>query len=181
MEVKAKLNYVRIAPRKVRLVADLIRGKSIEQAQNILSFSIQKSARPIIKLLNQAATNAKNNFQLEPENLYISRITVDQGPILKRWRPRSRGQAYEIQKKTSHISLTLAAKEGVSAGLKKERSVAKKTAEQSVADKKIKSSDPDNAADKKIKKSHSKTRLPEPVKKTKTEKGLKKIFRRKSF
>jgi len=107
MAVIAKLRYLRIAPRKVRLVADLIRGKSVEEAQNILNFVPKRAAEPLFKLLKQGISNAKNNFQLEEKNLYISKITVDEGPKSKRVFPRSRGRAEEIQKKTSHITLIL--------------------------------------------------------------------------
>ncbi len=107
MEVKAKLNYLRIAPRKIRLVADMIRRKKVEEAQIILGFAKKRGARPLLKLLNSALANAKNNFQLDADNLYISKITVDEGPKLKRWMPRARGRASEIQKKTSHITLIL--------------------------------------------------------------------------
>lgn len=107
MAITAKLRYLRIAPRKVRLVADLIRGKSVEEAQNILNFTQKRAALPILKLLKQAISNAKNNFQLEEKNLYISKILVDEGPKLKRVRPRAKGHADEIQKKTSHITLVL--------------------------------------------------------------------------
>ena len=100
MEVKAKLRYLRIAPRKVRLIADLIRGKSAEEAQTILDFSVKRAALPLFKLLKSALVSAKNNLELEKSNLYISKIAVDEGPKLKRWRARSRGQAFEIQKKT---------------------------------------------------------------------------------
>lgn len=103
----AKLSYLRIAPRKVRLVADLIRGKTVEEAQTILNFTIKKSVKPILKLIKSAIANAKNNFQMNPENLYISKIMVDEGPKLKRMRPRARGQAYRIEKKTSHITIYL--------------------------------------------------------------------------
>jgi len=107
MAIVAKLNYLRIAPRKARLVADLIRGKSTEEAQTILNFTIKKAALPFLKLLNSAIANAKNNFQLEKSNLYISRITVDEGPKYKRWRARARGRAAEILKRTSHLTLYL--------------------------------------------------------------------------
>jgi large subunit ribosomal protein L22 len=107
MEVKAKLSYLRIAPRKVRLVADSVRDKNVEEAQRILNFIVKKAAKDILKLLKQAIANAKNNFQLEESNLYISKIMVNEGPKLKRWMPRSRGRANEIQKKTSHIILVL--------------------------------------------------------------------------
>jgi large subunit ribosomal protein L22 len=108
MEVVAKLKYLRIAPRKVRLVADLIRRKSVNEALNILDFTNKKAAKPLKKLLNSAIANAKHNFQLDPSKLYISKITVDEGPKYKRWMPRARGRADEIQKKTSHITLVLA-------------------------------------------------------------------------
>ncbi len=107
MIASAKLKYLRVAPRKVRLVVDLIRGKRVEKAQAILKFTNKKSADIILKLLNQAIANAKNNLYSDIDNLYISKITVDGGPILKRFRPRARGSAYEIQKKTSHILIVL--------------------------------------------------------------------------
>ncbi len=107
MQICAKLKYTRTAPRKVRQVADLVRGRRAKDAQAILSFTLNKSAGTILKLLNQAISSAKNNFKLDESNLYISKITVDGGPILKRSRPRARGSAYEIQKKTSHVTLIL--------------------------------------------------------------------------
>lgn len=107
MPVVAKLRYLRIAPRKVRLVADLIRGKKIEEAENILNFTQKRVALPLLKLLKQAIANAKNNFNLDEKNLYISKILVNEGPKLKRILPRARGRADTIQKKTSHITLVL--------------------------------------------------------------------------
>jgi large subunit ribosomal protein L22 len=107
MLTTVKLRYLRIAPRKVRLVADLIRNKSVEEAQTILNFTTKKAAGPLMKLLKSAVASAKNNFQLEESNLRVSKIIVDEGPKFKRWMPRARGQAYEIQKKTSHITLVL--------------------------------------------------------------------------
>ena len=107
MAVTAKLRYLRIAPRKVRLMADLIKGKKVQDAQNILNFTVRKSAQPLLKLLNSAVASASHNFQMEPTNLYISKVLVNEGPKLKRWRPRARGQAFEIQKKTSHITIVL--------------------------------------------------------------------------
>ena len=107
MAVTAKLRYLHIAPRKVRLVADLIRGKTVEQAQEILNFTIKRASVPLLKLLKSALANAKNTSIANLDNLYISKITVDEGPKLKRWRPVSRGRAFEIQKKTSHVTLIL--------------------------------------------------------------------------
>ena len=108
MEIKVKLNNLRTAPRKVRLVADLVRGKTLTEARQVLSFTTNKSARDILKLLNSAAASAKHNFQLEESNFFVSKIMVDEGPKLKRWHPMSRGRAYPIIKRTSHIVLVLA-------------------------------------------------------------------------
>jgi large subunit ribosomal protein L22 len=107
MEIKVKLNNLRTAPRKTRLVADLVRGKKLAEAQNILSFTINKTAKNVLKLLNSAAASAKNDFHLDQSNLFVSKITVDEGPKLKRWHPMSRGRAYPIIKRTSHICLVL--------------------------------------------------------------------------
>jgi large subunit ribosomal protein L22 len=107
MQVNARLKHLRIAPRKVRLVADIIRNKKAEEAQMILNFTVKKAAKPMLDLVNSAVANAQNNLRLDPKNLYISKIAVDEGPKLKRWMPRARGRAGEIQKKTSHITLVL--------------------------------------------------------------------------
>lgn len=107
MEVYAKLSNLRIAPRKTRLVVDLVRGKSLKEAQGILRFTSKKAALPVLKLLNQAEANAKNNLKLDPANLFVSKIMVNEGQKLKRSRPRAHGQAYRIQKKTCHINVVL--------------------------------------------------------------------------
>lgn len=107
MKVDAKLNYLRIAPRKVRLVVDLVRGRRVSEAEDRLYFVKKKASKPVGKLLKSAIANAEHNFDLKKDNLYISKITVDEGPTLKRWRPRARGAANEIQKKTSHITIVL--------------------------------------------------------------------------
>jgi large subunit ribosomal protein L22 len=104
---KAKLSYLRISPRKVRLVAGLIRNKKADRAQALLSFAVKKGVRPILKVLNSAIANAKNNFHLDPNTLFISKVIVDEGPKLKRSMPRARGSAYQIQKKTSHVTIIL--------------------------------------------------------------------------
>ncbi len=108
--VKVQLNYLRIAPRKVRLVADLIRGKYVDEAQIQLSFLNKKASLPLLKLLKSAIAAASHDFKMKTNNLFIYKITVDEGPKLKRWMPRAFGRAAEIQKKTSHITLCL--KEG---------------------------------------------------------------------
>lgn len=108
-EVKAKLNYYRVAPRKVRLVADLIRGKSVKEALSQLVFLRKKSAPEISKLLKSAINNAKNNFKIDAENqdIYIKRITVDEGPALKRYNPKWRGSADPFKRRSSHIIVVL--------------------------------------------------------------------------
>ncbi len=106
-KIDGKLKFLRIAPRKVRLVADLIRGKSVQEAEEILRFTPKGASKPVLKLLKSVISNAENNFSLERNNLYISEIRVDGGPILKRWRPRAMGSANQIQKKTSHVTLIL--------------------------------------------------------------------------
>ena len=110
MQVKAKLNHLRIAPRKIRLVADMIRGEQASKAKTLLKFSLKKGCLNIGKLLDSAVANASNNFQLDKENLFIKEIKVDEGPKLKRWHPMSKGRAVPIQKKTSHITLILEGK-----------------------------------------------------------------------
>ncbi len=107
MQVKVKLSNLRTAPRKVRLVADLVRGKNVAQAQSILTFTVGRACQPVLKLLNSAVASAKHDMQLDESNLYISELRVDEGPKLKRWHPMSRGRAYPIEKKTSHIILVL--------------------------------------------------------------------------
>lgn len=107
MPVTTKLKHLRIAPRKVRLVTDLIRGKTVEESLNILSFVPKKSASPLFKMLKTAISNAKNDFKLDEKNLYIAKILVDEGQKIKRMMPGARGHADEIQKKTSHITIVL--------------------------------------------------------------------------
>jgi len=109
-EAKAHANYVRIAPRKVRLVVDLIRGKSVGEAIAILRHT-PKAASPVVeKLLNSAIANAEHNYQMNVDRLYISQAYVNQGPTLKRYRPRAQGRAFPILKRTSHITLVVAEK-----------------------------------------------------------------------
>lgn len=107
MEVKAELNYVRVSPRKVRLVANMIRGTQVLNARTQLKFLPKKSSGMLLKLLNSAIANAKHNFSLAEGNLYIAKIFVDGGPILKRMRPRAFGRSAGINKRTSHITIVL--------------------------------------------------------------------------
>jgi ribosomal protein L22 len=105
--VKAKARYVRIAPRKARLIADQVRGMHIEQARALLAFSPRGAAHPIQKLINSAAANAENNHDLIGDEMRVSSITVDEGPTLRRFRPRAMGRATPINKRTSHIAVAL--------------------------------------------------------------------------
>lgn len=107
MEAKAVAKYVRIAPRKVRVVMDLIRGKSVADAFAILKFTPKVGAEAIEKVLKSAVANAENNFDMNVDNLYVSSCFVDEGPTMKRIHPRSRGQAFKILKRTSHITVAV--------------------------------------------------------------------------
>ena len=105
---KAKMRFVRVAPRKLRLVADLIRGKTVSEAQDILKFTFKPSATPHInRLLKSAVANARQNDLSDPESLVIGEIQVDSGPMMKRLRPRAYGSAARIRKRSSHVSLVL--------------------------------------------------------------------------
>src|SRR3989344_4421879 len=106
--ITASLKNYRISPRKVRLVADMIRGKSIADARNILSVAAKKARHSLVDLLDSAAANAKNNFKIEADKLFVKEIRVDQGFVLKRIMPVSRGSAHPIKHRTSHVSIVLA-------------------------------------------------------------------------
>ena len=108
MEAKAVAKYVRIAPRKVRVVMNLIRGKNVADAFAILKFTPKVGADVIEKVLKSAVANAENNFDMNVDKLYIASAYVDQGPTLKRIHPRSRGQAFSILKRTSHVTVVVA-------------------------------------------------------------------------
>ena len=110
MEAKAHLNYVRISPRKVGIVCDLIRGKSVAQATAILMNTPKSASEPLVKLLKSACANAENNFSMDPAKLYVSEVFATPGPILKRIMPRAQGRAYRINKRTSHVTIAVAEK-----------------------------------------------------------------------
>ncbi|MEK7612332.1 MAG: 50S ribosomal protein L22 [Patescibacteria group bacterium] len=103
----AKLNYLHIAPRKVRLVANTLKGLSAQEAEAQLLLRPQRSSKPLLKLLRSAIANAKQNHKLDPDKLIVGRIFVDQGPMLKRFLPRAMGRATPIQKKMSHVTIVL--------------------------------------------------------------------------
>src|SRR3989344_1900481 len=102
-QVKAQLNGLRIAPRKVRAVTNLVKGKDVANALNQMEFLIKRPVLPLIKLLNSAIANGENNLNMVKENLYIKEFLVDEGIKLKRYMPRAQGRAGEIQKKTSNV------------------------------------------------------------------------------
>lgn len=107
METLANARYIRIAPRKARYVADLIRGKKVEEALDLLAFSPRKASRLISKLIKSAIANAGQNESIDVDTLFIKKIFVDGGPMLKRFRPRAMGRATTIRKRTSHITVVL--------------------------------------------------------------------------
>ncbi len=110
MKVKAHLFNLRVSPRKVRLVADAIRGLTIDKARIQLQFLVKKSSAPILKLLHSAAANAAHNFKLNPDGLYVSEIFVNEGQAFKRGISQSKGRVHQIRKRTSRVSLTLSEK-----------------------------------------------------------------------
>jgi large subunit ribosomal protein L22 len=107
MEVKARLRFARISPRKARLVADLVRGKRSEEALNILNFTKKAAAKILIKLLKSAIANATQKKTIDIDRLYVKQIMVDQGPTMKRYQSRALGRATTIRKRTSHINIIL--------------------------------------------------------------------------
>lgn len=107
MESKAKATYVRISPRKVQIVLDLIRNQPAEKAMAILKFTPKAATEPLMKLLKSAMANAENNYNMDVTRLYVSECHVAPGPILKRIQPRAQGRAFRINKRTSHITLVL--------------------------------------------------------------------------
>jgi len=107
METRAVAKFVRISPRKIRLVMDQVRGKQVGEALNMLSFAPQRGARILKKLVNSAIANAEQNKGVDVDSLYIMRVYADEGPTLKRWRPRAQGRATSIRKRTSHLTVVL--------------------------------------------------------------------------
>lgn len=110
MEARAKLSFARLSPRKTRLVVDMVRGRGIQDALNILRFSPQPSAKLVSKLLKSAVANAEQKGASDVDRLFVKTIFVDGGPVLKRFTPRAMGRASKIRKPTSHISVVLAVK-----------------------------------------------------------------------
>ena len=111
MEAKAIAKTVRIAPRKVRLVVDLVRGKDVKEAQNILKFTPRGASQIVLKVLNSAKANAVNNNKMDEKKLFVKEVFVDEGPTLKRYLPRAKGSANSLLKRTSHITIVLGERE----------------------------------------------------------------------
>lgn len=110
MEARATHNYARISPRKVKIVCDLIRGKDVKTAEAILMQTPKAASELMLKVLKSAVANAENNFEMDPETLYVSETFATPGPILKRGMPRAQGRMYRINKRTSHITIVVAEK-----------------------------------------------------------------------
>ena len=104
---KAQAKYIRISSRKVKTVIDLIRGKPVAEAKAILMATPKAASEPVTKVLNSAIANAENNMELSADTLYVAEVFADQGPTLKRYRPRAQGRASRIRKRTSHITIIL--------------------------------------------------------------------------
>jgi large subunit ribosomal protein L22 len=111
MESQAIAKYVRVSPRKARMVVDQIRGKELPAAVETLRFSERAASETVLKVLNSAAANAQTVHGLRPENLVVKRAFVDEGPTIKRYRPRAKGSASPINKRTSHITIVVANRE----------------------------------------------------------------------
>lgn len=159
-----KLNYLRIAPRKVRMIADLLRGLPVNEAEAQLLLQRRRPAKPLLKLLRSAAANAVHNSHLSPEKLYVESVRVDQGPMIKRVLPRARGMATPIQKKMSHVTLVLAENPGL-----------KPMRFKIVVSKKIKKAGKETKKEKRVS-----DKKPAEMIQTKNPGFFKKIFRRKS-
>ena len=114
MNARAQGKHIRQSPYKVRRVLDLVRGLPVEEARTVLEFTNRRAAGTIKKVLDSAIANAEHNFALDADELFVSEAYADEGPTLKRWRPRARGSASRIRKRTSHITIVVADQEEVS-------------------------------------------------------------------
>ena len=108
---RAEVKYARISPRKVQIICDMIRGKDTNVAMALMEHTPKAGCEYMVKLLKSACANAENNFEMDPEKLYVAQVHATGGPILKRGRPRAHGRMYRINKRTSHITLCVAEKE----------------------------------------------------------------------
>jgi large subunit ribosomal protein L22 len=108
LEIRAEAKWVRISPRKARLVAEHIRGRSVLEARSVLAFTPREAARELDKVLRSAVANAESQHQISDDRLYVSAAYVDEGPVMKRWRARARGRVARIKKRTCHITVKVA-------------------------------------------------------------------------
>lgn len=111
MEARAEHKFARISPRKVKIVCDMIRGKDVEMAQALMMQTPKAASELLIKVLKSAVANAENNFNMDPDKLYVKETYANPGPILKRGMPRAQGRMYRINKRTSHITIVVAEKD----------------------------------------------------------------------
>ena len=107
MKVRAQAKHIRQSPYKVRRVLDLVRGLPVEEARHVLAFTDRRATDPVTKVLNSAVANAEHNFALDSDELIVTEAYADEGPTLKRWRPRARGRATRIRKRTCHITIVV--------------------------------------------------------------------------
>jgi len=107
MKVRAQAKHIRQSPYKVRRVLDLVRGLPVEEARHVLAFTDRRATDPVTKVLNSAVANAEHNFALDADELIVTEAFADEGPTLKRWRPRARGRATRIRKRTCHITIVV--------------------------------------------------------------------------
>ncbi len=175
-EVKAQLNNLRLAPRKVRAVTKMIKGKSADAALNQLEFMIRRPSLPVKKLIDSAIANAENNFNMVRSNLFVKEFRVDEGVKLKRYRPKAFGRMGEIQKKTSRIVLVLGEKvPGLKGEAKKKTDLPAGRQEKHEHPEQLSTHEHDHE-ERKDKKPEMKTEI---GKKTESPKGFKKFFQRK--
>ena len=111
MEARAIAKYIRISPLKIHYICDEIRGKSVEEAKAILMFTPKRGAKELLKVLNSAVANAENNLNLDADDLYVKEVYANDGPTMKRFRPKAKGMAYPILKRSSHIGVVVAERE----------------------------------------------------------------------
>ena len=109
---RATARFVRVTPMKARRVLDTVRGKSVAEALALLEYAPQSASEPVFKLVASAAANAENNFGLDPRTLVISQAWADEGPTMKRFRPRAQGRAFQVRKRTSHITVVVESQKG---------------------------------------------------------------------
>jgi len=172
MKVKAHLNRLGIAPRKIRLVTGLVSKMNVDEARKQLGFLNKKSAEPILKLINSAVANAKNNFDLNEDNLYISEIFVNEGVTMKRWRPRAMGRAARINKRTSCVTVVLSELTKKISEMKKEKIEASENTSENTNEKiddiKMVGNTGDNKVKKPLEKTVAKSEAKEDIKDVKT-------------